>query len=320
MTEEKHLNRESNKTHRALQESSNSYIHVATSDHTRQAYQSDVAHFEKLGGHLPATPETIEAYLNHCAKIFNPRTLRRRLIAIRQWHKLRELQDPTSHPGVMKTMRGIERIHGKPKRKAAAMLLQDLDQVLAYLDQESTLLTIRDKALLLVGYFGAFRRSELVNFEWEDIQFVREGMVLQLDRSKSDQIGAGRSCAIPFGDDLRCPVRALLDWREASNVWSGKIFRRIRKGGRIQEQAITACGWYLRLKALVKSANVPNATKMSTHSLRRGSTTEAAQRGASIAALKRHGRWRSTRTVLEYIDEGRQFQDSAINTLYNFKD
>ncbi len=296
------------------------YIHAATSDNTRAAYRADMNHFIEKGGILPASPEAIESYLKQCAPQYNPRTLKRRLSALRQWHKLKGYPDPTDNPAVTKTMRGIARLHGKPRKKAAALRLQDLDLAIAYLDQKKTLLNIRDKALLLMGFFGAFRSAELVLFDWEQIHFVSEGMIIMLDRSKTDQFGEGESCPIPFGDEKRCPVRALIDWRAASQQWEGKIFRRITKGGNISASAISSRHWNRLIKQLAQNARLPNAERITSHSQRRGSTTEAARRGASLAALKRHGRWRSTASVLEYIEEGRQFTDSAVNLLFEFKE
>lgn len=294
------------------------YIRAATSDNTRIAYQSDIAHFLKQGGTLPATAPSIETYLRQCAADYNPRTLKRRLTALRQWHKLKGLNDPTQSPAVIKTLRGIARLHGKPKKQALALRLQDLDQMVAALDQDKRLLTVRNKALLLLGYFGAFRRSELVALRWEQVHFVNDGLIIQLSHSKTDQAGEGEQCIIPLGNEVRCPVRALIEWREASGQWGGLIFRRVSKVEKLSDAAISACYWNRLLKQLVKAAGLPHAEYMSSHSLRRGFATEASRLGASMPAIQRHGRWRSTKIVLEYIEAGRQFSDSAVNVLFKF--
>lgn len=294
------------------------YIEAATSDNTRLAYQSDIQDFQKKGGVLPATPQEVETYLRQCAAEYNPRTLTRRMTALRQWHKLKGHPDPTESPLVMKTLRGIARLHGKPKKQALALRLEDLDQIIHYLQSKKELKAIRNSALVLLGFFGAFRRSELVSLVWEDVHFVRDGMIITLPRSKTDQTGEGRRCVIPFGNEVRCPVRALIDWRQASGQWEGFIFRRITKIGTLSKQAISPRYWNRLIQQLAEEAGIPNAEQISSHSLRRGFATEAARLGASLVAIQRHGRWRTTRTVVEYIEAGREFTDSAVKVLFEF--
>ncbi len=228
------------------------YIHAATSDNTRQAYQRDIQDFLKKGGALPATPERVEEYLRACASHYNPRTLKRRITALRQWHKLKGYEDPTTSPLVTKTLRGISRLHGKPKQQAAALRLKDLDQIVAHLKEQPSLSTIRNCALILVGFFGAFRRSELIALTWEQVQFVSDGMIITLNRSKTDQVGEGAQCIIPFGNKQRCPVQALIDWRQASGQWEGAIFRRLIKGGKVSDHAINPLSWNQLIKQIAK--------------------------------------------------------------------
>jgi len=294
------------------------YISAATSQNTRIAYQIDVDHFMKEGGVLPATPEQVEAYLKHCAHRYNPRTLIRRMTALRQWHRLKGEKDPTADPLVVKTMRGIARLHGRPRQQAAALKLKELDQVVAHLQKHNTLITVRNNALLLLGFFGAFRRSELISLTWEQIEFVGDGLIISLARSKTDQVGEGARCVIPFGNEARCPVRALIAWRKASCLWEGPIFRRISKTGNIHRKGITAHHLNRLIKQLAEEVGLPNADLYSSHSMRRGFATESARLGASMPAIQRHGRWRSTKTVIEYIEAGRQFADSAVNVLFEF--
>jgi site-specific recombinase XerD len=145
----------------------NEYIHAATSDNTRRAYCADIEHFESMGGQLLATAQMVANYLKECAAKHNPRTLSRRLTAIRQWHKLRgdTIKDPTQSPIVTKTMRGIARLHGKPRRQALALRLKEFDQIAKYLIEHESVINIRNRAIMLVGFFGAFRRSELVDLK-----------------------------------------------------------------------------------------------------------------------------------------------------------
>ena len=297
------------------------YVTAATSDNTRAAYQSDIRHFQNEGGKLPATPEMIQSYLIHCAEHYqlNPRTLTRRITALRQWHKLNELPDPIDNPLVKRTMRGISRIHGRPKKQAVAIRLKDLDTMSKHLLNQDSLAAIRNRALLLVGFFGAFRASELVSLSWEQIQFVNEGVIITLFRSKTDQTGEGTKCMIPFGNDLRCPVRALIEWRRLSGCSSGKIFRRISKTSTVGEGNMTSCYWNTLIQRLAKTAKLPYADDISSHSLRRGFATESSRLGANMPEILRQGRWRSVKTVMEYIEAGYEFETNAVNVLFDWK-
>ena len=138
------------------------YIEAATSDNTRRTYQSAIRHFEGWGGLLPANEGMVISYLLAHADCLNPRTLSLRLTALRQWHRFQKFPDPTDGTEVRKTLKGIERLHGQPKRKAKAFSLEHLESMIVRLDELDCLKNVRDRALLLVGFFGAFRRSELV--------------------------------------------------------------------------------------------------------------------------------------------------------------
>ena len=189
------------------------YITAAISDNTRAAYQSDASHFLAQGYALPADPDSIQRYLLEAADQLNPRTLSRRLIAIGQWHRLQGMMDPTKSPKVAKTMAGISRLHGIPKKQASAISLSDLKKMVRFLDQQTGARSARDKAIILLGFFGAFRRSELAALHWDQVHFVNEGLIIKLLRSKTDQTGEGGDCVIPTGKEPLCPARALIDWR-----------------------------------------------------------------------------------------------------------
>ncbi|HLB57322.1 MAG TPA: site-specific integrase [Gammaproteobacteria bacterium] len=293
------------------------YVEAASSDNTRRAYQSDIRDFLTWGGVLPATVEHVVHYLQTRARHTNPRTLIRRVTALRQWHRFQKSPDPTQDDLVKKTLKGITRLHGRPKKQAVALRLTDLDAILSAVPPNDAL-AIRDRALLLVGFFGAFRRSELIRLQWEDVQFVSDGMIVHVPRSKTDQAGEGSRVIIPFVNEKRCPVRALLAWRHASGFYEGPIFRALGKDRQFAEKTITAHQLNHRIRALGKKAGLPQAEQLSSHSLRRGFATEAARLGASMPAIQRHGRWECTRTVLEYIEAGRQFTDSAVNVLFEY--
>lgn len=207
--------------------STQQYIIAATSDNTRRAYQSDVRHFVEWGGFLPTSTEVIMHYLQQHADSLNPRTLVRRLTALKNWHLCQGFVDPTSHPMIRKTLTGIKHIHGKPKNKAKALTVETLAIMVDYLKTSSRLIDYRNNALLQIGFFGAFRRSELVAICWEHIHFVPEGIEILIPRSKTDQEGEGQICAIPYGDKNLCPVTALIAWRDKSSCQSAFVFRRI---------------------------------------------------------------------------------------------
>jgi len=214
------------------------YIHAATSANTRKAYQADIRHFLQSLRVLPATTESILDYLHDYATTLNPRTLTRRLTALKQWHILQGHPDPTSHPFIHKTLSGIRNTHGKPKNKAPAITLDSLTQIVTHLKKSHRLIDCRNNALLQLGFFGAFRRSEVVTLTWDNIHFVPEGIEILLPRSKTDQAGEGQTCAIPYGDNALCPVSALLTWQERSQCSTGPIFRQMTRGEIIKHAAL----------------------------------------------------------------------------------
>jgi len=169
----------------------NTYIQAATRPNTRRAYQFDIQHFIGWGGQLPATPEDLIRYLHEHALLLNARTLSRRLIALSHWHRYQGFPDPTAHDVISKTLRGIHNTHGVPQEKAAAFSLEQIAQIVSYLNQQNDLTALRNSALLQVGFFGAFRRSELVAIQAEHITWVPEGMKILIPRSKTDPTGQG---------------------------------------------------------------------------------------------------------------------------------
>ena len=290
---------------------SNPYITAATSQNTRKAYRADIRHFEQWGGKLPANTESILHYLLAFANILNPRTLSRRLTALKNWHTYQGFPDPTEHPSVSKTLTGIMRTHGKPKEKAPPLLPEDLIKIVAHLEEKNTLRTIRDSALLQLAFFGAFRRSEIVALEYEHIHWQKQGMEILLPHSKTDQTNEGSYCAIPFGNEQLCPVRALKLWLEKSNITSGPIFKRIHGKSELSPHALDSISVSLILRSRAKNAGISDADKFSSHSLRRGLATSASRNGASLPSIMRQGRWKNVNTVMEYIDAAQRFEENA---------
>ncbi len=287
------------------------YIHSATSHNTRLAYQADIRHFERWGGSLPATTETILRYLHHFAPTLKPSTLARRLIALKHWHEYQGFPDPTHSPWVTKTMSGITRTHAKPKDKAPPLLPAQLIQIVDHLVSIPTAQTIRDSALLQTGFLGALRRSELVELHVEHIDWQSQGMEILLPSSKTDQMHTGQYCAIPYGNDSLCAVRALQRWIEYANIKAGPIFRRVYRNSKIGNTAITALSVNHILKKHALAAGVDNAKELSGHSLRRGFATAASRNGVSLQSIMRQGRWKQVSTVMEYIEAAGRFENNA---------
>jgi len=294
----------------------NRYIQAASSDNTRKAYQSDVNHFTQWGGLLPASSEIIVRYLHAFAATLNPRTLARRLTAIKHWHTYQGFTDPTSSPLIRKTLTGILNVHGQPKNKAPALSLDHLTKMAAFMKQQGTLAMWRNNALLQVGFFGAFRRSELVNIQFEQITFVPEGMDILIPRSKTDQTSEGQCCAIPYGDHELCPVTALKTWCEKAAITSGFVFRSIDRHQHINSSPLLGKSVSTIIKKVAKGCELQNAEDFSGHSLRRGFATTASRKGAPFASIMRHGRWRHEGTVLGYIEEGQRFEANAAKIIF----
>ena len=300
---------------------SNPYLTAATSANTRKAYRSDIRQFEAFGGKLPATPETIVIYLQAFAASLNTRTLNRRLIALKHWHTYQGFPDPTAHPIVIKTMTGITRTHGKPKEKAPALTPDDLQRMVAYLHQNPSLTALRDSAMLQIGFFGALRRSEIVNIHCEHIKWEEEGINILLPVSKTDQSHQGQYCTIPYGNDLLCPIKALREWLDQANISAGPIFRRIVRNTVIAEGGLTPLSVNHILLRVAKAAGIHHAPALSAHSLRRGLATSAARANAPLHVIMRAGRWKQVNTVMEYIEANERFKESAaISVLQNIKD
>ena len=294
----------------------NPYIHFATSNNTRKAYRCDITHFLRYGGVLPSTPENIVSYIHLWADKLNPRTLARRIMAIKAWHMCKNIDDPTIHPIVKKTMTGIQHKHGKPKEKAHALSSEELSNIVDALKQSDNLIAVRDSALLQIGYFGALRSAELVAICLEDIKWIKEGIEILLPVSKTDQIHQGQYCAIPYGNDDLCAVRALNRWLDKSGIVNGAIFRRVLNSQVIGDHPLIPQSVSLILQRRGILANL-DVSKLSSHSLRRGLATSAAKAGAPLQSIMRAGRWKRTDTVMEYLDSNDRFSDNAASHIIN---
>lgn len=292
----------------------NHYLQAATSDNTRKAYRQDVDHFTQWGV-LPTTSQAIVLYLQAFATSLNPRTLIRRLTALKHWHVYQGFSDPTACPHVRKTLKGILNVHGTPKNRAPALTLEQLTLMVAWMHQQNRLAMRRNNALFQLGFFGAFRSSELTALQLKHITFVPEGIDVLIPRSKTDPMGEGQCCSIPYGNETLCPIIALKSWCEKANVKNGYIFRGIDKHENVSTLPLSNQSVSLIIKKIAQACQLPNANQFSSHSLRRGFATTASRKGAAFVSIMRHGRWRNESTVLDYIAEGQRFEDNAAHVI-----
>lgn len=288
------------------------YIKAATTDNTRRAYQSAIRHFERWGGVLPSNPKTVMGYLLAHAQSLSTRTLSLRLTALKNWHELQGFDNPVTDE-VKKLLKGIEREEGKPKQKAAVFTFKELQRMIEHIDDD--LKGRRDKALILVGFFGAFRRSELVGVTVENIQTVEEGVVITVPRSKTDQEGEGTEKPLLAINSPLCPIAALNTWLYESAIEEGPVFKAINRWGDVQENALSPASINLILKDRAGRAGLAIAPSLSAHSLRRSLATTAFKAGSSFSAIKRQGNWKSDSTVWGYIEEAKMFEDNVMSAL-----
>lgn len=292
------------------------YVHRATASNTRKAYQQDIRHFERWGGQLPTDTATVIRYCHEQATLLNARTIKRRLVALKQFHDYQGFPDPTDHPLVKKTLRGIQNTHGIPKRRAPAMTVDQLKCLLDHLSGQPTLAARRNAAMIALGFFGALRGSELVHLQREHLRFELCGLTVLIPRSKTDPTGEGQTCAIPALDNAYCPLQSVQRWLDDSGIPSGYLFRGINQWQQLSLKPLTLEGFNKSLRQMAEACRLPDAQRFSSHSLRRGLATSASAAGASFKSIMRQGRWRHEATVLEYIEEGQQFQDNAVTTLF----
>jgi integrase len=288
------------------------YLQAATSDNTRKAYRSAVIQFEKWGGRLPCSETIIIEYLIDRAVVLNPRTLDLHLSAIKQWHLAQGFHNPTQSLTVSKTIEGIRRVHGKPKKKAKALRLEHVATLLSFLlSKPESKKKKRDIALLLVAFFGAFRRSELVAINFEDLHWEPEGLKILLPTSKTDQLADGLYRALPNGQAPICPVMALKEWIKSASITAGPIFRAVNRWDQLSDSAMTPGAINLWLKSLALSCEFNFTPELSSHSFRRGLSTSAAREKIAFELIKKQGGWKSDATVWEYIEEGQEFTENA---------
>tara|TARA_B100000700_G_scaffold225787_1_gene249106 strand:+ start:493 stop:1398 length:906 start_codon:yes stop_codon:yes gene_type:complete len=275
-------------------------------NNTLRAYQSDFRDFSafctKNGlTSIPTQPKIIALYITHLSKTSKFSTLKRRIASISVIHKLKGHYLDTKHPIIMENLHGIKRTLGSRQKSKKPLLINDLKLIIKAIDEEK----IRDKALILIGFAGGFRRSELVNIDYEDIEFVKEGVKILIKRSKTDQSGEGIIKAIPYFDNKEfCPVISLKTYIEEK--FSSKNERKVFD---ISDKSVA-----LIIKRYAEKAGL-DSSKYAGHSLRSGFATTAAEFGAeerNIMAMTGH---KTTQMVRRYIQEANLFKNNALNKI-----
>ena len=291
-------------------------LRAARAQSTIRAYQHDWSQFQawcrqKGLSALPAAPQTVVLYgtdlIKNRRKKWN--TLARGLAAISQMHRQAGFESPTRSWAARQFSQGLRREVGVAPARKRPVLITDLKRILEVLPD--SLLGKRDRALLLVGFSGAFRRSELVGLDAEDVEKTPAGMIVTIRRSKTDQEGQGRKVGIPLGSDrTTCPLWALDQWCTAAGIRSGPLFRVMNRHGQVLGKRLSAEGVAIVVKRSVERLGYDPAA-FGGHSLRAGLATSAAAAGKSERAIMNQTGHRSVMTVRRYIRDGSLFRENA---------
>ena len=289
---------------------------AAKAGNTLRAYQADWKDFREWCevhqlAPLPATPATVALYLTDRAATLKTSSLARRLTTINRAHEAAGQPSPATMQNavVSEVWKGIKRKKGTAQHGKKPLLTPDLQRIIAELPQD--LRGLRDRALLLAGFAGGFRRSELAALRVEDLETTPDGLIVRLGRSKTDQEGQGRPVALPYGSDSQtCPVRALRAWLDQAGITDGPLFRAVDRHGLASDKALHADSVAFLVKRAAGRAGL-ETVEYAGHSLRAGLATQAAMNGASELAIMKQTGHRSLATVRKYIREGSLFRDNA---------
>ena len=291
-------------------------------NNTLRAYKSDFRDFgafcAKHGfNSLPAEPKVVSLYLTHLSAKSKISTLRRRIVSIGVVHKIKGHYLDTKHPVIIENLLGIKRKKGSIQTGKKPILINHLKEIINVIDEQKIekIKKLRNKTLILIGFGGGFRRTELISIDHEDIDFVQEGVKITVKRSKTDQFGEGMIKGLPyFSNEKYCPATNLKNWLTLSKIKTGPIFRRFAKGSILTNHRLTDQSVALIIKDCLKLAGIENQN-FSGHSLRSGFATVAAESGAderSIMAMTGH---KTTQMVRRYIKEANLFKNNALNKI-----
>jgi len=284
-------------------------LRSSKASNTLRAYRSDYKDFAgfcfKNGfKSMPSEPKVLSLYLTYLSKSSKFSTLKRRLASISVIHRISGHYIDTKHPIITENLMGIKRAKGSYQKSKKPILINELKSIIDVIDQDKNEKNkLRNKALILVGFAGGFRRSELVAIEFEDVEFVSEGIKIFVKRSKTDQSGEGMMKGLPyFSTQNYCPVVSLKNWFEKSEIKSGKIFD-------ISDKSVA-----LTVKKYTALAGL-DSNKYSGHSLRSGFATSAADAGAEERSIMATTGHKTTQMVRRYIQEANLFKNYALNKI-----
>ena len=308
---------------KALQEETLLNLQNSKANNTVRAYKSDFKDFElfclKNGfKSMPSDSKIVSLYLTYLStKDVKMSTLKRRLVAIGVIHRLKGHYLDTKHPSIIENIMGIKRRKGSVQKSKKPLLINYLKTIINVIDdiKDDEIKRYRDRTIILIGFSGGFRRNEIVSLDFDDLDFVNEGLKINLKKSKTDQFGEGLIKALPYFDNPNyCPVKSLQKWLNYSKIDNGPVFRRLNKGSKLTENRLTDQTVAILIKKYLQSSGI-DSKNYSGHSLRSGFATSAADSGAeerSIMAMTGH---KSTEMVRRYIKEANLFKNNALNKI-----
>ena len=308
---------------KALQEETLLNLQSSKAANTIRAYKSDFRDFGLFCAQngfksLPSEPRIISLYLTYLStKDAKMSTLKRRLVSIGVIHKLKGHYLDTKHPSIIENIMGIKRRKGSNQKGKKPILINSLKAIINVIDEQDKeeIKKLRDRSIILIGFSGGFRRNEIVSLDYDDLDFVNEGLKITIRRSKTDQFGEGSIKALPYFENTQyCPVVSLNKWINISKINSGSLFRRFSKGSKLTKKRLTDQTVALLIKEYLNLAGI-DGKNYSGHSLRSGFATSAAESGAeerSIMAMTGH---KSTQMVRRYIKEANLFKNNALNKI-----
>jgi len=308
---------------KALQEETLLNLQSSKATNTVRAYKSDFKDFCLFCAQngfkpLPSDPKIVSLYLTYLSTKDNKMsTLKRRLVSIGVIHKLKGYYLDTKHPSIKENIMGIKRRKGSIQKGKKPILINDLKLIVDVIDQQKNedIKKLRDRSIILIGFSGGFRRNEIVALDFEDLDFVSEGLKIDIKRSKTDQFGEGSKKALPYFDNSQyCPVVSLQKWIKISKINSGSLFRRFSKGSKLSENRLTDQTVALLIKTYLQLAGI-DSKKYSGHSLRSGFATSAAESGAEERSIMSMTGHKSTEMVRRYIKEANLFKNNALNKI-----
>jgi len=292
-------------------------------ENTIRAYKSDFRDFSIFCVNngfkaLPSEPKIVSLYMTYLSSKNNKiSTLKRRLVSIGVIHRLKGFYLDTKHPSIIENILGIKRRKGSFQKAKKPLLINNLKKVINIIDEKTKneIKKLRDRSIILIGFSGGFRRNEIVSLDYDDLEFVEEGLKINLKKSKTDQFGEGSVKALPYFDnDKYCPVISIKKWIEISKIGSGPLFRRFSKGSKLTEYRLTDQTVALLIKEYLELAGI-ESKNYSGHSLRSGFATSAAESGAgerSIMAMTGH---KTTQMLRRYIKEANLFKNNPLNKI-----